>query len=59
MPQTDPAPSPSSEPTTQPAPPYEGVPLPERFRTVAFDDLPMGMRRRVERFTARTAGASK
>lgn len=34
-----------------PEPPYEGVPLPPSFRQVPFDELPLGLQRRIERET--------
>lgn len=32
-----------------PAPPYDGYNIPERFRTVPYDQLPQGIRLRLER----------
>lgn len=46
-----------SQPTV-PQPPYDGVPLPRRFRDVPFDQLPMGLQARVRMFAPVPAPAS-
>ena len=37
--------------TPAPVPPYEGVQLPERFRQTPYDELPPGLKIKVDRAT--------
>ncbi len=41
--------------STTPQPPYMGVPMPERFRLVPYDELPAAVRRQIDRYGAATA----
>ena len=41
----------NNEPTppANPQPPYEGSQIPERFRTVAWEELPPGIKQKIRR----------